>query len=129
MSGQQPIKNVWIDQKSSAHQGYRNGTQNSSLSKLSGWDKRQQITSKVRIHTKSAADRKCRVIKTVAYRKVRSEYKTASHLESQEETQNTAAYRKCQNRKSQQSVADTRTSTHQRGQQVTKKVRTKQKTQ
>jgi hypothetical protein len=129
MSGQQLIKNVWIDQKSSAHRGYRNGTQNSSLSKLSGWDKRQQITGKVRIHIKLAADRKCRVIKTNAHRKVRSEYRTASHLESQEETQNTAAYRKCQNRRSQQSVADTRTATHQRGQEITEKVGTKQKTQ
>jgi hypothetical protein len=129
MAGQQLIENVWIDQKSSAHRGYRNGTQNSSLSKLSGWDKRQQVTSKVTIHIKSAANRKCRVIKTVAHQKVGSEYRTASHLESQEETQNTAAYRKYHNRKSQQSVADTRTATHQRGQHVTEKVRTKQKTQ
>jgi hypothetical protein len=106
MSGQQLIENVCIDQKSSAHRGYWNVTQNSSLSKLSGWDKRQQVTGKVTIHIKSAADRKCRVVKTVAHRKVRSEYRTASHLESQEETQNTAAYRKCQNRRSQQSVSD-----------------------
>jgi hypothetical protein len=70
MSGQQLIKNVWIDnksaglrnvridQKSSAHRGCRDGTQNNSLSKLSGWNKRQQVTGKIVIHIKSAADRK-----------------------------------------------------------------------
>jgi hypothetical protein len=139
---QQITKIVRMEQKTADYRNCQDGTKDSMSSKLSGKRTGQQVIEIISIKQKTAGywqsqdsyqvgswSKMSRVIKTVAHQNVKSEYRTASHLESQEETQNTAAYRKCQNRRSQPFVKDTRTATHQRCQQVIEKVRTKHRAQ